>query len=116
MYKNLEQTVRDVVKETDGLVKKKEIKNWETFVRANARDFYSETILRTSINVMKALSEGKTPRSAYKLLYGISRAMASLAVDVVYNYYQHGEEFRKYWNRKNGYSGNGVVNPSIIEL
>ena len=45
---------------------------------------------------------------------GITGYMYGQAVNLLCNYWEHGEELRQWHNQKYHYSGEGVVNPAIL--
>lgn len=74
---------------------------WREWVTERTEDRYSVKIVDSTIRVMRALSEGKTPREAKKVMAsGISETIAySTAVAVAY-FHPRGIAFSRYWNEQ----------------
>ena len=47
---------------------------------------------------------------------GITGFMYGCAVAALSEFWEYGEEFRKWHNREYGYNGDGVVNPAILTI
>lgn len=56
----------------------------------------------------------KTSRDADK--EGITGFMYGMAVNILTNCWEHGEELRKWHNKEYEYEGDGVVNPAVITV
>ena len=89
---------RRFIKEGRPLVRPELSEEWEAWVIERTEDRYSARIVDSTIKVMKALTEGKTPREAEKIIDGgISEVIAeSTAIAVVY-FHPKGEDFGNYW-------------------
>ena len=106
--------------ESSPLVRDDKLEEWREYVRKNTQDFYSAGVVDASIRVMKALSEGKTPKEAEKEIYemGITGFQAGCMAQTMAYFHLRGEEFREYWNRQflpeeEADKSKGVVNPAI---
>jgi hypothetical protein len=89
------------IKDGMALIKQGMSDEWRAWVTERTEDRYSAKIVDSTIGVMKALSEGKTPEEAEKAMseqaatpYSIATAVA---VAVAY-FHPRGEEFSNYWN------------------
>lgn len=102
------------------LIKSELVDEWDKYVSANTKDFYSSGVVDASLRVMKALSEGKSPKKAEKTVYDLGITgfqMGCVAQEVSY-FHPRGEEFREYWNgqylpKNKVKKTKGVVNPAI---
>lgn len=47
---------------------------------------------------------------------GITGFMYGCAVNILSQYWEYGEELRKWHNKEYGYDGDGVVNPAILTI
>jgi len=113
-------------REGSPLVRKDKLKEWNEYVEENTQDPYSAEVVRASIRVMKALSEGKTPKEAEKEIakMRITGFMEAGMAQTVAYFHPRGEEFRRYWNRKflkflpeeEADKSEGVVNPAILKI
>jgi len=102
------------------LIKSELFEEWNKYVATNTKDFYSAGVVEASLKVMKALSEGKSPKEAEKTVYdlGITGFQMGCVAQTVSHYHPRGEEFRLYWNRQylpkdKAEKAKGVVNPAI---
>lgn len=105
------------------MVKDEKYDKWKEYVEKNMDDFYSASIVKASIKIMKALSEGKDPKEAEKEIegMGITGFQAGCVAQTVSYFHPRGEEFREYWNSKflteeEAKKTKGVVNPAILTI
>jgi len=67
---------------------------------------YNESFIRGTLEVMVALSEGKTPEEAlersYKFVDSVNIAIPM--ANAVTQFHARGEEFRQYWNIVKSYA------------
>ena len=47
---------------------------------------------------------------------GITGFMYGCAVSILSQYWEYGEELRKWHNKEYGYDGDGVVNPAVLKV
>ena len=101
-------------------------KDFETFVEANSKDFYSLGV----VNYVKRWAElmEKEIENGSKLIdiadktsheadtEGITGFMYGCAVSVLSAMWEYGEELRRWHNKEYNYEGDGVVNPAIITI
>jgi len=102
------------------LVKSDLVEEWTKHVAINTKDFYSAGVIDASLKVMKALSEGKTPKEAEETVYdlGITGFQMGCIAQAVSYFHSRGEEFREYWNgqylpKDKVKKTKGVVNPAV---
>ena len=105
-------------------IKAEKEKDFETFVEVNSKDGYSYAVVR----YMKRWAElmEKEIEHGSKLIdiakrtsdeadtEGITGFMYGCAVSALSQFWEYGEELRKWHNKGYNYEGNGVVNPAII--
>jgi hypothetical protein len=94
----------------ENLVKPELVKEWRRYVNSIIRDFCGAAIIKASLAVMQALTEGKSPEEAEKEaknaiycephLEGITGVIAAAVAGTVVHFHHRGEEFRNYWNRQ----------------
>lgn len=101
-------------------------KDFETFVEVNSKDAYSLGV----VNYMKRWAElmEKEIENGSKLVdiadrtshiadtEGITGFMYGCVVRALSEFWEHGEELRKWHNKKYNYEGDGTVNPAIITV
>jgi len=114
---------QDYLEQGKSLVREDVLNDWETYVTKNTQDGYSAGVVDASLRVMQALSEGKTPEEAEKVIYemGITGFMAGCMAQTVSHFHPRGNEFKQYWNRqfmdeKDAETAKGVVNPAILTI
>jgi hypothetical protein len=102
------------------LVKPELISKWNEYAKINIDDEYSSEIIKATIAVMEALTDGKTPQEAESTLsqYDLTGFMAYAVAEGVNCYHSRGDEYRKYWNELCGGNDSmkGVINPAIVEI
>ncbi len=110
-------------REGSPLVRKDKLKEWNEYVEENTQDPYSAEVVRASIRVMKALSEGKTPKEAEKEIakMKLSGCMEGFVAQAVAYFHPRGEEFGRNLNRdllpeEEAEKSEGVVNPAILKI
>lgn len=64
---------------------------------------------------MKVIEEHARRLSHEADVEGITGSMYGFAVIILSRYWEYGEEFRKWHNKKYRYEGNGVVNPTVLK-
>lgn len=101
-------------------------KDFEQFVEINSKDFYSlgvVTYMKRWAELMeKEIANGaklvdiadKTSHEAD--IEGITGFMYGCAVSALSQFWEHGEELRRWHNKEYNYEGDGVVNPAIITI
>lgn len=101
-------------------------KEFEQFVETNSKDFYSLGVVNFAKRWVE-LMESEMANGA-KLVDvadrtsdeadtdGITGYMYGCAVSALVNFWEHGEELRKWHNKEYNYEGDGVVNPAIITI
>ena len=111
------------MEEGENLIKPELKEEWKEFVYNNTKDFYSAGVVEASLRVMRALSEGKTPKEAEETVYemGITGFQMGCVVQTFTHFHPRGEEFRQYWNRQylseeEAEKAKGVVNPAILTI
>ena len=97
---------------------------WDEFVRGCYNDFGCYIVVSFAkkwAELMEAeITAGKdikdvAQETAYKADDdGVTGFQFSTAVIVLSNYWVHGEQLRQWYNNKHGYSGDGVVMPSML--
>lgn len=96
--------------------------DWEKAVAKNSYDSYSLACYLAAVGVMEALDMGKTPEEAEAELTntvpGMTGFMAGAAASVVVHFSTRGEEFKAWWNRNQGGSGEeeGTINPAVMTI
>jgi len=100
-------------------VKKGHEKEYEDYVAKN-QDGYGNCAVRAGASVGKLLDEGKTAMEAEKGMNGhdLTGALAGCAAMAVTHFHPRGEEFKVFWNKLCGGTGEekGVANPAIVTL
>lgn len=104
-------------------------KVWDNFVEVNSsKDVYSRCAVLYSeywakfMQYLMAKHEGVTvaqiaDKSSHAAdLYGINGFIYGCAVNVLSQVWKHGEELRKWHNKKYDYEGDGVVNPAGLTV
>lgn len=67
-------------------------------------------------NVQKAIKDNADHLSHEADTEGITGFMYGMAVSILSQCWEYGEELRKWHNREYDYEGNGVVNPAILTV
>ena len=105
-------------------------KLWNEYVEKN-NDSHGACCVNVAKRVMQILEEDSTPlhdgyfpdihtphgiicKADEDIKGGISGFQAGCVATMVSNCHERGEEFRKIWNKE--YSGDGVINPAIIQI
>lgn len=111
------------IEEGENLIKPDLRGKWREYVSNNTKDFYSAGIVEASLRVMKALSNGKSPKEAEETVYelGITGFQMGCVARTISYFHPRGEEFRLYWNRQylseeEAEKTKGVVNPAIFTV
>jgi len=90
---------------------------WSDAVDKN-KDSYGYGVVQATVPVCKALDDGLSCEEAEKACYGlgITDFMAGCMAQWIIYFHPRGEEFKKYWNKHCGGTGDedGVINPAII--
>ena len=101
-------------------------KDFNNFVEINSKDGYSYGVVkfmkRWADLMEKEIEKGakvadiadKTERQADT--EGITGFMYGCAVGALSQFWEYGEELRKWHNKEYNYEGDGVVNPAIITV
>ena len=102
-------------------IKKGLEEKYKKYVAINSKDDYSKAVVDAGEVVGKALDEGKTLQEAHDVMHGhdLTGFMAGCVAQAIARYHPRGEEFRVWWNAKNGIKDTkkkGVVNPAIMTL
>ncbi|MCI9233241.1 MAG: hypothetical protein HFH08_01435 [Bacilli bacterium] len=101
-------------------VKSEEAENWMQYVDNNTNDAYSCCIVEATLLCLKQLQEGATCEVVEKVYVemGLSGYMAGAVSSMIARFSTRGSEFKQYWNKKFGISGEekGTVNPAILVL
>ncbi|MDE7104967.1 MAG: hypothetical protein K2O36_03710, partial [Ruminococcus sp.] len=105
-------------------MKFKNKKEWDKIVEINKDDGYGMGVIRYAEKwaglMEEQISNGKTVYDcAEKTSHdadteGITGFMYGMAVNILSQVWEHGEDLRKWHNKEYGYEGKGVVNPAII--
>ncbi len=93
---------------------------YESYVSKNQDNYGHEVILVTA-RVCKLLDEGKTPQEAEDEGIkdsGITGFMAGAMASAIAYYHPRGEEFKVYFNKQCGGTGEekGTINPAILTV
>ena len=106
--------------------KEKEYKDWydkNSDVYSRACFTYAERwaeLLEVEISktddAMKCIVENADRLSREADTEGITGFMYGCAVSILSQYWEYGEELRKWHNKEYNYDGKGVVNPAIITI
>lgn len=117
--KKMRQKGASLIEQGAKLVKPELVTEWKEYALLNTQDFYSGGVVKSSINVMKALNKGKSPQNAMEFLEDDTSGFQEGAVAAtVSHFHQRGEEFGRWWNKRFGLNENtkGIVNPAIVAL
>ena len=106
-------------------MKLKNKEGWEKFVTIN-NDPYGSGVVRYAERwadmMEQEMESGKTiidiaETTSHKAdTEGITGYMYGCAVSILSQVWEHGEELRKWHNKKYGYEDDGTVNPAIITI
>jgi hypothetical protein len=101
-------------------------KEFEQFAEKNSKDFYSRGIIdyakRWAELMEKEIESGAKVAdiadrtSATADTDGITGYMYGCAVSFLSNFWEYGEDLRKWHNHEYDYDGEGVVNPAILVI
>lgn len=101
-------------------------KDFETFVEVNSKDGYSFGVVkymkRWAELMEKEIENGsKVVDIADRTSHiadteGITGFMYGCAVSALSQFWEYGEELRRWHNKEYNYEGDGVVNPAIITI
>ena len=75
-----------------------------------------EVEIRKTDDVMKCIDENADRLSHEADTEGITGFMYGCAVIILSQYWEYGEELRKWHNKEYNYDGKGVVNPAIMAI
>lgn len=93
---------------------------YKEYVEINSHDDYSKACITAGERVGELLDKGKTPAQAEKGMYGLGLTgfMAAMVCRGIWKYHPRGEEFKSYWNKKHGGTGdeNGTMNPAVMDI
>ena len=110
-----------LMKEGLNLVIPDTIEDWLEFVDNNTNDNDSINVVKATISMMKKFEEGISFKEAEKIVYneefGLTAFgfLAETTANALSYFAKQGEEYRIYWNRKNGIEDpKENVNPAII--
>lgn len=111
---------------TSFTVKQGRESEYQAFKEESMPDFYEAGIFRFAERwgsmMEQELGDGftvaesavKTEHQAYT--DGITGYMYGRAVDILSDFWEHGEDLRQWHNRKYNYSGEGVINPAVLTM
>ena len=98
--------------------------NYKKFVQVNSNDFYSLGVVRYMNKwaelMEKRIANGEkisdiADQTSYQAdTEGITGFMYGCAVSALSEFWEHGEELRRWHNKEYNYEGDGVINPAII--
>lgn len=93
---------------------------YKEYVAINSNDDYSKACITAGERVGELLDAGKTPKQAEKGMYGLGLTgfMAAMVCRGIWKYHPRGEEFKNYWNKKHGGTGdeNGTMSPHMADI
>ncbi len=119
LNKEAQAKAEALVRDGADLAKPELRKEWEDFARLNTKHFYAAGVVESAVGVMRALTEGKEPKEAMDAVNGdITGFQAGMIAASVAHFHERGEEFRRWWNRDNGGTGDekGTINPAILHV
>lgn len=94
--------------------------DYKEYCEINSHDDYSNACIIAGERVGDLLDAGKTPKQAEKGMYGLGLTgfMAAMVCRGIWKYHPRGEEFKAYWNKKHGGTGdeNGTMNPAVMDI
>jgi hypothetical protein len=101
-------------------LKKGTEKEWQEAVDKN-KDGYGKAVIDVVIKVCAELDKGKSPQEAETIGIkgsGITGFQAGAMASMINHFHPKGEEFREYFNKENGETGQekGVINPAILTI
>lgn len=111
---------------TSFTVKQGKEAEYQAFKEESMPDFYAAGIFRFAEHwggmMEQELGDGftveeaavKTEHQAYT--DGITGYMYGRAVNILSDFWEHGEDLRHWHNHKYDYEGNGVINPAVLEI
>ena len=111
---------------TSFTVKQGKEAEYQAFKEENVSDFYAAGIFRFAERwggmMEQELGDGftvaesavKTEHKAYT--DGITGYMYGRAVNILSDFWEHGEDLRQWHNHKYDYEGNGVINPAVLKI
>jgi hypothetical protein len=100
-------------------VKPELVERWKREAAINRSDEWGAGLVDTVVIVMKALSEGKTPKDAWAATKGMdgSGATDGIVAQAITEFHPRGEEFRTYWNGLFGLKDSkGVAQPALLKV
>ena len=96
---------------------------WRAYVTKNSDDGYSGAVVRGSVEGLKVLASGGTPKEAEDTAcqYAETGFMMGCAAHALSYFSPRGEEFRLHWNSlymkpEQVAASTGVVNPAILTI
>lgn len=110
--------------EMDLKIKTDKLEKFKEVAGQNCTDMYSFAALHAAIHTMDLLGdETKTPKEAMDEGFkgkDLTGFLAGCAAQIVSEFAERGDEFRKFWNSRYGISeekaNGGVVNPAIMTI
>lgn len=125
-HKAVAEKVKAFQKDGEFEVKTTSKSDWEKYKREYTGD-YGEAIIRYAILWIQYM-EYLTKKYEFQLskigdkcsrladLEGVNYFMKNDAANIISHVWKHGEEFRKCYNAKWNYSGEGTVNPAVLTI
>lgn len=100
--------------------------DYEEFVEVNSKDGYSRGVVDYAER-WADLMESQMQQGANLIdiadhtsheadTDGITGFVYGCAVNALSDFWEHGEQLRKWHNKEHGYEGDGVVNPAILTI
>lgn len=113
-------------------IKKGQEEKYSKYVEINSTDGYSYGVVKFGLkwaNLMEECFEQNKDKDIKTLIIenaerlgnkadteGITGFMYSAAISALSEFWEHGEELRKWHNKEYGYEGDGIVNPAILTI
>lgn len=107
-------------------IKKGKEADYCKFIEINGKDFYYVGVvdyakrwaemMEAEMSLGKNLTDIANNTSIEADTEGITGFMYGCAVAALSEFWEYGEELRKWHNREHGYDGDGVVNPAILTI
>jgi hypothetical protein len=99
-------------------IRKGEEKDWAQFKRVNCHDAYSSAVLSATQYFGQVLDAGRSPKEADDFIsnLGLSISQANFVIQNIVHFHPRGEEVKAYWNKINGYKGDGLVVSNMFKM